>query len=63
MRAMCKPQIMNFNHFATTLTEIKNFLLILPGSAASKKMEMEELNEILLHIVPNVWAKESYLQG
>ena len=26
-------------------------------------MEIEELNEIIIHAVPNRWAKQSYLQG
>ena len=24
---------------------------------------MEDLNKIILHAVPNAWAKQSYLQG
>ena len=62
-RAMRKPQIMAFKRFAARLTEINNFLPLFPGSDASKKMEMENLNEILLHAVPNGWTKQSYLQG
>ena len=42
---------------------MNNFLPLFPGSDASKKMEMEDLNEILLHAVPNGWAMQSYLQG
>ena len=26
-------------------------------------MSQEELNKILLHAVPNVWAKQAYIQG
>ena len=26
-------------------------------------MASEELNEILLCVVPNIWSKQSYLQG
>ena len=62
-RTMRKPRSMSFKHFAARLTEINNFLTLFPGSDASKKMEMEELNKILLHVVPNGWAKQSYLQG
>ena len=54
---------MTFKSFAARLKEINNFLPLFPGSDASKKMEMEELNEILIHAVPNGWAKQSYLQG
>ena len=62
-RAMRKSWSMNFKRFAARLTEINNFLPLLPWSDASNKMEMEELNEILLHEVPNGWSKQSYLQG
>ena len=54
---------MAFKNFAARLTEMNHFLPMFPGSDASKKMEMEELNKILLHEVPNAWAKQSYLQG
>ena len=40
--------------------ETNNFL---PISNASNEMFSEELNEIILHTVPNVWKKQSYLQG
>ena len=43
--------------------EINSVLPLFSGSDASKKMEMEELNEILLHTVLNGWSKQSYLQG
>ena len=61
-RAMRKPRSMPFKNFAARLTEMNNFLPLFPGSEASKKMETEELNEILLHAVPNAWAKKSYLK-
>ena len=44
------------------LTEIKNFLPLFPGLDAPNKMEMEDLNENILHTVPNGWAKQSCLQ-
>ena len=31
--------------------------------SASKKMPTEEIKEILLHVVPDGWAKQAYLQG
>ena len=62
-RAIRKPQITTFKRFAERLTEMNNFLPLFPGSESSKKMEMEDLNDILLHAVPTGWAKQSYLQG
>ena len=58
-RAMRKPQSMTFKRFAERLTEMNNFLMLFPGSEASKKMEMEELNEILLDAVTKAFTKQS----
>ena len=54
---------MTFKPFVARLTEMNNFLPLLPGLGVSKKMTQEELNEILLHVVPNAQEKQSYLQG
>ena len=42
---------------------MNNFLPLFLGSDVTKKMTHEELNEIILHAVPNAWVKQSYLQG
>ena len=42
---------------------MNNYLPIFPGSSAPKKITPEELNNIFLHTVPNVWAKQGYLKG
>ena len=60
-RATRKHQSMTLKRFGARLTEINNFLPIFPGSDASNKMEAGELNNIILHKVPNVWTKKSYL--
>ena len=56
-RAMCrylkKPRILTMKRLATRLTELNNCLPFFPCSDASKKMEEQELNEILLHTVLN----------
>ena len=52
-REMRTPQSMTFKHFAARLMEMNNFLPLFPGLDASEKMEMEELNKILLHAVPD----------
>ena len=44
------------------LIKINNLVTIFPGSDATKNMLPEELNEILLRMVPNGWAKQSHLQ-
>ena len=62
-RAMHKPQGMHFKRFTAKLTEINNFIHLFPGSDATKNIPSEELNEILLHVVPRGYVKQSYLQG
>ena len=54
-----KPQKTTFKRFAESLTEMNNFLMLFTGLDDSKKMEMEELNKILLHAVTNGWTKKS----
>ena len=58
-RAMCQLQDLPFNIFATQLRELNNYLPLFPKSIASKKMAPEELNEIILHVVPNGLAKQA----
>ena len=60
--AMRKPLKILFKHFCARHKELNNYLPLFPGSSASKKMPPEELNEILLHAVPNSWAKQASLQ-
>ena len=57
--AIRKPQNTTFKRFAESLTEMNNFLMLFTGLDDSKKMEMEELNKILLHAVTNGWTKKS----
>ena len=62
-RSMRKPQDLPFNRFTASITELNNHLTVFPGSSNAEKMDSEELSEILFHAVPNVRAKQSYLQG
>ena len=52
-RTMRKPQGVTFKKFAAQLPETNNFLTLFPGSDATKKITPEELNEIILYVVPN----------
>ena len=51
------------NCFTSKLTKINKLLPLFPRSDASKNLPPEELNETLPQVVPNGWAKKSYLQG
>ena len=61
--AMRKPRDLPLKKFAAQLTELNNYLLLFLGSVNAKKMDPEELNDILLRAVPNSWARQAYLQG
>ena len=61
--AMRKPQDTPFNLSVTCLTELNNYPPILLGYSTTKKMPPEDINEILLHSVPNGWEKQAYIQG
>ena len=59
--AMRKPWYLPFKRFAAWITELNNYLPILPGSIAHKKIPPKELNKILLYYVPNSGEKQYYL--
>ena len=61
--AIKKTRAVPFKIFAARLAELNNYLLLFPGSDKSKNIDEAELNNILLHDLPNGWAKQSYLQG
>ena len=42
--------------------KLNNYLPIFPGSSDAKKTAPGELNNILLHAVPNVWENQYHLQ-
>ena len=56
-RAMRKPWDFPIKLFNNRLTELNNYLPLFPGARSAKTMPPEELNKILLHVVPNGWAK------
>ena len=62
-RAIQEPQGLLIKIFYARLTELINYLPIFPVSSAADKMDPEELNKIILHVVPNSWAKQAYIQG
>ena len=62
-RAMKKPWDILFKRFAARLTELNKNLPLLPGSSATKNINPEELNKIILQAVPKSRGKQAYLQG
>ena len=60
---MRKPRDIIFKIFTARLTEINNFLPLLPGYDSTRNIPLEEINEILLFVGPNGWAKQAYVHG
>ena len=62
-RAMRKSRYLTFKRFNAQLTKLNNYPPLFHGSSAYEKMDPRELNDTLLHAVPNGWTKQAYLQG
>ena len=62
-RATIKPRDPLFKRFYTQLTELKNYLPLLPGSSNTKKTPPEELNKIILHAITNFLKRKYYIKG
>ena len=62
-RAIRKQWDLTFKRFYGQLKELNNYLLFLPILSDTNNMAPEYLNKILLHTVPNVLEKKSYLKG
>ena len=61
-RAMHKSQDPLFKRFSSQLMLLNSYLPPLHESSDANKMAPENLNKIILHADPNVWAKQSYIQ-
>ena len=62
-RAIYKPRDLPFKSFTAQLKELNYYLPLFPISINSNNMAPKELNNILLHTIPNGCLKQSYLQG
>ena len=45
------------------MIDINKYLSVFPGSKESNKIWETELNEILLHRMPNRWSRQTYVKG
>ena len=55
-QTMRKSQDLQSKRFAARLTELKNYPPLFQVFIFTKKMDPEDLNNILLRVVPNAWA-------
>ena len=54
---------LNIRHCKKRLTNINEYLAILPGLNNPNNMDEVDLNGTHIHIIPNGWSKQAYLQG
>ena len=52
-RVMCKGRDMKFRKYTTRIQELKKYLSILTGLDKNKKIPKENINETMLHTMPN----------
>ena len=62
-RYLKKPRALPIKRLVALLTELNNYQLLFPESNTSNNMEEGEINEIILHTIPDSWAQTTYLQG
>ena len=55
-----KPKV---RHCAVRLINLNEYLASSPGKNLDDKIDLTELNEILLNSMPNIWSKQAYVQG
>ena len=60
---MRKPHGIKLRCYVDRLIDLSEYLRSFPGSTATHKIGMTELNEILLNSMPNSWSKQAYVQG
>ena len=48
--------------YAARLIDLNEYLASFPGVTIADKLGITELNEILLHSMPNSWSKQAHVQ-
>ena len=62
-RRMRNPCGLKVKRYMDGLIDLNEYLDLLPGEIMSSKIEVIELNEILINGMRNIWIKQAYLQG
>ena len=55
----CSIQV---RHYAARLIDLNEYLASLTGAIIADKIGVNELNKILLNIMPNIWSRQAYAQ-
>ena len=62
-RAMRNTYTLDISHYDLWLVKLNDYMTAFPVLDATTSMGNGELNKILFHIMPNIWAKQVFLQG
>ena len=57
-----KPCSLKVWRYAARLIGLNEYVASLPGVNLAHKLDITELNEILLNSTPNIWSKQAYVQ-
>ena len=60
---MMNPRNLKVRSYPTFTIDLNEDLAVLPEEKASEKFVDIELDEILLNSIPNIWIRQSYVQG
>ena len=58
-----KTRSLKVRRYAARMVDINEYLASFLGTTLSDKIDVTELNDILLNIMPNSWSKQAYVQG
>ena len=60
---MEKPRSLTVRRYAARLIDLNEYLASFLGATLTDKIDVTELNKILLKSMPNSWSKQAYLKG
>ena len=60
MKKLCSLKV---RCYAEPLIDLNEYLSSFPGATLADKMDVTELNEIILNSMPTSWSKKAYIQG
>ena len=58
-----KLHSLTIRHYAARFIYLNEYLDSFLGATLADKIDVTELNEIILNIMPNSWSKQAYVQG
>ena len=60
---MKNPRSLKLRRFSARLIDLIEYLASFSGAALADKIDVTELNDILLNRMTNRWSKQAYVQG